>query len=390
MVEWNRRVAIVGVGRTHSTTRRPDVNQAEMVNEAVRDALEDSGLTPGDIDINAIGDMELFQGDHQSDMWHTDAYGGYLKPGIRMTTGGTTGGMLVNTAGYFVASGIYNTALIVGFQKHDEGNATTGLSSIEDPLWDGILSTGVGGGTAATLINRYGKRIEEVAAKLRVQASENASRNPYAHLRKRVTVDDVLNSPMLAYPSRVLHICPQSSGACAMIFASEERARQITDKPVWIKDFTTVHKEMVLPEARYGIDRQKPTHQVCAERLYKRNGIKDPRKDLDLLEIYDPSVWFHLELLRDFLLIPMEEVMAMIERGETARDGNLPVCPSGGVLSTNAIGASAMLRVAEAALQIRGDCGAYQVEKDVKRAMATSFGGSGWAICHLLTRDLDG
>jgi len=108
-----------------------------------------------------------------------------------------------------------------------------------------------------------------------------------------------------------------------MIFASEERAREITDKPVWIKDFTTVHKEMTTPESRYGIDRQKPTHQVCAERLYKRNGIKDPRKELDLLEIYDPTVWFHLELLRDFLLIPMEEVMDMIERGETARNGNL-------------------------------------------------------------------
>jgi acetyl-CoA C-acetyltransferase len=391
MVTWNRRAAIVGIGRTHASARRPDVNQLEMVNEAVREALQDAGLTPKDIDCNVLGDMELFQGDYQSDMWHVDGYGGRLGSGFRITSGGSTGLTIAASATNLVASGLYDIVIAIGFQKHDEGNATTGLCSVIDPLWPAWFNAGVSGGTAQEMVKEYGTGVEETAARVRVNAADNASRNPYAHLRQKLTMEDVMKSPYIVYPMRMLHLCPQSTAACAVIFACEEKAKKITKNPVWVKDHQTCHKEgldgaaYMLPSEFGG---KGSAWRKAAEVLYKRNGITDPLKQIDLIEMYDPTVWFHMEFLQHFLMVDAKELHKMINRGDTARDGRIPVCPSGGVVTTNPIGATALLRVAEAALQIRGDCGDYQVEKDVHTALSSGFGGSYWTGLMLLTKNL--
>jgi acetyl-CoA C-acetyltransferase len=387
MKHFNRDVAIVGIGQTKSTARRPDVNQLELVNEAVVEALNDAGLSPKDIDVNFIGDMELFQGDYQSDMWHVAGYGGYLRPGFRATTGGTTGGMLVCDAQNFVASGMYDTAICIGFQKHDEGNASTGLTSAEESMWYNWTGVGVGGAQAEKWVQKYGTRIEEIAAKLRVQMSINASKNPKTHLRKVLTVEEVMNSPVISYPLRLLHLCPQSTAACALILASEKRAREITKKPVWIKDYVVSHYEEMSVELRRGQD-TKTTMRDAAEKLYKRNGISDPVKEIDVMEIYDPFVWIAIHTLSGFLLKETKEIFDMIEQGAMAMDGEIPINPSGGVMCSNPIGATSMIRVAEAALQVRGDA-ANQVPKEVNTALASSFGGTVWTILHLLSKTQD-
>ena len=94
----NRQVAIVGIGQSKHRGHRPDINQAELVREAVEDALRDSGLSLKDIDCVVHGDMELFEGIHQPDMWHTLGDGAFLKSGFRITTGGTTGATIACAA----------------------------------------------------------------------------------------------------------------------------------------------------------------------------------------------------------------------------------------------------------------------------------------------------
>ena len=189
---------------------------------------------------------------------------------------------------------------------------------------------------------------------------------------------------------RFLHLCPQSNAACAVIYATEEKAKAISNKPVWVKDHVTCHNESLYSSGRFiGFGGKDNSWRVCAEKLYKRNGITNPLKEIDVFEMYDPSVWFHFELLEQIMMLPEGEVFKMIDRGDTARDGVFPVNPSGGVLASNPIGATAMLRVAEAALQVRGHCGDYQVGKEVKTAMASGFGGSKWTVLHLLTKELD-
>jgi acetyl-CoA C-acetyltransferase len=394
-MHWNRRAAIVGVGRTHSTTRRPDVNQAEMINEAVNAALEDAGLTMKDIDLNLVGDMELFQGDYASDMWHVSGLGGNMASGMRMITGGCTGGMLVCSAACFSSSGLHDVVMAVGWQKHDEGSATTGLNAAEDPLWEGWFQggTGGGGGFAVPFIRAVGDECaQRIAAILRSQISECASKNPYAHVRKVYTPEDVMNSPWLSYPMRLLHVCPQSTGAACVIVAAEERAKEISKKPVWIKDFVTSHQEGFWADSTMlgGCMGKNSTWYDAAKKLYKRNNITDPLKQIDLFEMYNPNVWVTMECLQNTLMLEIEDMFEKIESGYFhGLTGEFPLNPSGGVLATNAIGASAMLRTLEAAVQIRGDGGPFQTQKEINVAMASSFGGCGWNTLTLLTKSID-
>ena len=156
-------------------------------------------------------------------------------------------------------------------------------------------------------------------------------------LKPGLTMEDVQKSPYLIYPMRMLHLCPQSSGACAVIFACEAKAKKISKKPVWVKDHWTCHKEMI-DSVSYLSPKEfsgpGSAWRKAAEVLYQRNGITNPLKQIDLFEMYDPTVWYHLEFLQHFLMIDGKEVLKMVDRGDTARDGKFPVCPSGGVVAT--------------------------------------------------------
>ncbi|MBU1943013.1 MAG: acetyl-CoA acetyltransferase, partial [Actinobacteria bacterium] len=123
--------------------------------------------------------------------------------------------------------------------------------------------------------------------------------------------------------------------------------------------------------------------------LYRRNGITDPVRDIDVIEMYDPSTWAELIWMEDMGLCERGEAWRMVERGETEIDGKIPVNPSGGVVSTNPGTPSTMIRYIEAALQVRGDAGGHQVPREVRTAVATGFGGTGWTPMVLLSRDRD-
>jgi len=360
----------------------------EMVNEAVREALEDAQLTPKDIDANVIGNMDHFEGVYEADLWHVDGYGGYLTPGLRITGGGTTGGYVARGAVNLVASGVYDVVLANAWEKQDEiEQSTTGIANSRDPFWSKWTSSGaIHASDAVQMVSEYGSYAEEMAAKLRVELSEAASRNPKAHLRKKLTMQEVIDSPYLVYPLRYLHMCPQPSGAACLIFASEEKAKKITKKPIWVKDYAHVSVNTAEPHSH--TSEGKPMQQSVAEKLYKRNGITNPLKQIDLFEMYNPHVWWQMAWMDLFLQLPHGENLKMIERGDTGLNGSFPICPSGGVVAANPIGATSMVRVAEAALQLRGDGGEYQVAKNVKTALASNFGGGG-TMLWLLSNSLD-
>ncbi len=384
-----RNVAVVGVGQSNHRAHRPDVNQAELVREAVEDALNDSGLDLKDIDCVVHGNMELFEGVHQPDMWHVMGNGAYMKSGFRITTGGSTGSTLACASHNLVASGLYDTVMAVGFEKQEEGQTTTGITAMADPLWQREIQTGaITGTTGLRWVSEFGERAEWAAAKLRVMMADNARKNPKAHLRIQITEEDVMNSRLLAYPLRLLHMCPESNGTCAVIFADEEKAKKYPQKPVWFKDHVTVHKEEIFfrggPQEIYN----KYTMDVAADRLYERNGIREPIKEFQMFEMYDPSSWWMLDWTARFLKIDQQTTMDMVEKGEFGIEGSFPLDPSGGVQSTNPIGATALIRAAETALQVRGDAGEHQVPKDVKQAIASGFGGTYWSVLMLFTKEL--
>ena len=129
----SQRVGIVGIGQTRHSTRRPYENDGEMIYDAVSQALADAQLNINDIDNVIIGNMDLFEGHALNDALLSDFSGGTGKSGFKMKTGGTVGSMNVISGWYNVASGLYDTTLVIGWEKHDEGPTTSAITTIWDP-----------------------------------------------------------------------------------------------------------------------------------------------------------------------------------------------------------------------------------------------------------------
>ncbi|MBW1989611.1 MAG: hypothetical protein JRI97_08700 [Deltaproteobacteria bacterium] len=387
----NRNVGIVGVGQSVFSSHREDVNQPEMIHEAVVEALEHAGITMDDVDCVVHGNMELFEMVHQPDCWHVLGTGGWGKENLRVTTGGTTGATLACAADNLVASGLHDVVMAVGFEKLQEGHTTGGITNMADPLWSRQLQTGaLTGMTAEQMITEFGEeRAKKASMKYRIIMDEHAMLNKKAHRRLGLSMDQAddlaATSPALVGELRMIHMCSQSDGACAVIFASEEKARQIRgDRRIaWVKDHITAHREELF--VVFGEGPVKSTHRYCAEKLFARQGIKNPVEEIDCFEMYDPSSWWGADWLRDFLLLEGDEHLKLIENEEIRINGKFPVNPSGGVIASNPIGATALVRVAEAALQVMGEAGDHQIPKDVRQALASGFGGTLWTVLMLLT-----
>jgi acetyl-CoA C-acetyltransferase len=386
----NRNVGIVGVGQTKYSSHREDVNQPELVAEAVNEALAHAGISLDEVDCVVHGNMELFEMVHQPDLWHSLGSGAYGKETLRVTTGGTTGATLVAAADHLVASELHDVVLAIGFEKLQEGHTTGGITNMADPLWGRNLQTGaLTGMTATEMILEFGEeRAKSASMKYRILMDQHAMLNDKAHRRLGLEMDQAddlaKNSPALVGELRMIHMCSQSDGACAIVFASEEKAKQLRPNPAWIQDHVTAHREEMF--VLFGDEPVVHTHEYAARKLYRRNDITDPRSQIDLFEMYDPSSWWGVDWLREFLLVEGDEHLEMVENSEIAIDGSFPVNPSGGVIASNPIGATAMIRVAEAALQVMGEAGRHQAPKDVNLALASGFGGTMWTVLFLLSK----
>ena len=386
------RTAIVGVGQTYHTTKRNDVNLAEMVGEAVRAALADAQLSIKEIEAFIFSNMEAFEGVLLPEHGMITEVGAVGKPGFKVTGGGTTGAEAVGAGCHMIGAGLYDIMMVIGWQKHDCGDATAGISAAAVPTFAKGMVTGAVSEFAKQALgymNESGAK-EEHAAMVRLKADRGACRNPYSHLKLGLkSVDEVLKSQYLVWPIRLYDFCPQSCGACVVIIASEKRAKKIHKKPVWVADFEVVHQQP-FRAGSFGDPTGTETYSqhVACERLYKRNGITDVKKQVDLAEIYEPSTWEEISLYEHLYFCEKNEGWKLIEKGVTEIGGDFPVNPSGGVLATNPIGATPVIRIAEAALQIRGDAGEHQATRDIKSAVATALGGPNWTSLFLLKRSL--
>ncbi len=126
--------------------------------------------------------------------------------------------------------------------------------------------------------------------------------------------------------------------------------------------------------------------QTIATSLYAQAGVKDPVADLDVAEVYEPATYAELAMYENLWFCPKGQGGALMDSGVTEMDGRLPVNPSGGVLSTNAVGATALVRVAEAALQVMNEAGEHQID-GVRTALATGYGGNAWTEGMILKGD---
>jgi acetyl-CoA C-acetyltransferase len=193
---------------------------------------------------------------------------------------------------------------------------------------------------------------------------------------------------MLWDPLHFLESCPSSDGAAAVVLASEEVARRSPRPPAWV----IAHAKRTEFSSFPGRDTVRPVAGVdCAEALYEKAGITDPLRQIDCAELYVPFSWYEPMWLEGHLITPEGEGWKLTDAGETELGGGFPVNASGGVLSSNPIGASGLIRCLEAANQVRGTAGDYQVDgADV--ALGHAYGGAAqyfamWIVSSDLTPD---
>jgi acetyl-CoA C-acetyltransferase len=198
-----------------------------------------------------------------------------------------------------------------------------------------------------------------------------------------LTLEKVKESPMLWDPIRFQESCPSSDGACAVILTNEAGARRAPRPPAWIHALA-VRSELGQFPGRNPVRPQAGVE--CAHDVYRQAGITDPRSQIDMAELYVPFSWYEPMWLEGHDIAGPGEGWKMVDSGETDLGGSFPVNPSGGVLSTNAIGASGMVRFAEAALQVRGLAGEHQVD-DVRTALAQAYGGAAQYFAMGVLRD---
>ena len=383
-----RKVAIAATGQTKHTSKRLDINLRELITEAATRALEDAELKIEDVDAVLLGNMEPFEGFMFPELWSVEGWGGYLKPSVKFNTGGTVGTTTTIAAYYYVASGLYDVVLALGFEKQSDGHTQTAITTVGDPIWERSMMAGAIGNfavMASTYIHESGAT-EEQAAKVAVKARRNACNNDYAHLQMPdITVEQVLASPMLSYPIRRLDMCPQSDGAVALVLVEESKAKHLARQPAWIKAVATAHEQQYMGDSPKRLAEMR-SQIAASQRLYKLAGITNPRKELDVAEIYEVATYAELAMYENLGFCERGQAGRLIDEGVTSMEGELPVNPSGGVLATNPIGATAMIRVAEAALQVMGKAGNHQVE-NVRTALATGYGGNAWTDALILGRD---
>jgi len=366
------RCAVVGVGQTHHAAARRDVALGGLVREAAGRALLDAELEWNEIDAVVLGKgPDIMEGLMSPELYLADALGAVGKPILRAYTSGNAGGAAASTGVSLISAGTFSRVLVVAFEKQSEASAAG--STLQHLPFEARWQGGTGslfGAICREYIHRSGApaHIGDVAA---LKDRNNAVRNPFAQVRREdVTLETIAASRMLWDPIRLLHSSPSSDGACSVVLADERTAERY-DRPAWVHGCAVRTEPPVAPQH----DNVDPrAGRDCANAVYRQAGITDPLRDFDVAELFVPYSWIEPMLLENLGFAASTTGWRFIDEGRTTVDGDLPVNPSGGLLGANPIGASGLIRFAEAAMQVRGRAGTHQLD-GVRLALGHAAGG---------------
>jgi acetyl-CoA C-acetyltransferase len=365
------RIAIVGVGQTKHEARKIQDSFADMVYEAVKMALEDAGMGVDQVDNVITTSNDFWDGRTISSMATGDVSGARGKNVSCVEGDGTFGAFYGMTR---ILSGSYGTTLVTAYSKGSESESPMITNAAFDPIYMRCL--GLDMVTACALqarryMKRYGITEEEMAV-ISVKNHLNALSNPNAHLGLKITVDDVMKSRKVSDPLKLLDCSPVSDGAACIILANEERARKITDKPVWVKGVSFCADAYLLGDRDLA---ECKALEKAARKAYGMAGIRDPRREIDVAEVYDAFTYQESMWTEGLGFCGPGEGGKLAVSGATAKGGDIPVNPSGGLLGAHPVIAGGLIRMVETVRQIRGEAGAMQVKDNVKIALAHGVNG---------------
>ncbi len=349
----------------------------ELSFEASKMALDSAGLTLKDVDAVVEGSApDAFDGVHMKGEYLIDGSGGVGKPYQRVYVGGGTG-VFTPIAGWWnVASGFSDICLCVAEEKMSSlhPHPQYAFWSIFDQILErplGVTLLWIFALEMRRYMHKYGITEEDIAH-VAVKNKGNAVDHPCAQLAAKISVEDVMKSEPICWPVKRLDVSPPSDGAAAVVLASERVAKKLTDEPVWLDGvgwtLDTTHwtnRDLAYPDYV----------EKAAKMAYRMAGIKNPRKEIDIAEAYDPFDYKELHHMEGLQLAGKGEAAKMAVEGVTQRDGDLPVCPSGGLLGVgNPIAAAGMMKICEVFWQLRGEAGKRQVKKDARVGLAQAWG----------------
>ena len=349
-----RDVSVIGAGMVRFA-KQPDRTLAEIAWPAVKQAIDDSGVDKRNIEA----------------AWCGTALGGMMSGQRVLKAIGLTGLPIVNVenacsssssafreAWVAVAAGLYDIALVIGVEKLTRfGGGTLPLETEDFEVAHGMVMPALYGMRAKRYMHDYGLTGEQLAG-VAVKAHDHGALNEDAQYRNRITVEEVMAARPIADPFTLLHCCPSGDGAAALVIAADTVAARHTAKPVRVRAselasgrYMTGFRDMTTPEI---------TVRGAAE-AYEMAGLGP--EDIDVAEVHDAFTIAELLYYEALGFCARGDAAGLLEDGETSLGGRIPVNPSGGLLSKgHPVGATGAAQMVEIVRQLRGACGARQVE----------------------------
>ena len=379
------RVAIVGIG-IHPFGRTDGMSGRQQALVATRAALADAGLSWDQIQFAFGGSRD--GGDADSLVNELGLTG---LPFMNVWNGCATGGSALTMADTTIRSGAFDLGVAVGFDKHPRGAFNADPESLGIGSWYGETGMMLTTQFFATKIQRYMAQHDishSTLAKVAVKAFENGARNPNAWRRTPMTEEQVAGSRMVSDPLTQYMFCSPGEGAVALVLCRADRAREYTDRPIFLDAvaFRTrkfgsfeVFSPWLSPDRADG-----PTVEAAAA-AFEHAGIGPD--DLDLAQVQDTESGAEIMHMAETGLCKDGEQEHLVQSGATRIGGVLPINTDGGCLANGEpIGASGLRQIYESVLQLRGDAGPRQVPGDPKTAFTHVYGAPGLSACTVLSR----
>jgi len=383
-----REIAIVGGAETRFGELF-DHSYADLIVEAALGALDDADLEREAIEAAWLGtatpNVSGLAGDSGADL--TDALGLRGVPSSRVANYCTTGMEAVRAAALAVASGMYDTVLVVGAEKMRDVPTRGSLLARHVIDTHPVLAKGrTAPGQFALLGTRYLAEFgydREVLAAVALKNHENGSRNPNAHFRKPITEQQWALAPMIASPLGLFDCCPTTDGAAGVVLTTRALAERSGRPYVLLRGiglstwggYFTVQFDSDFDFLGF------PATRGAAQQAYAQAGITDPARQIDVAEVHDCFTITELINYEDLGFCPRGQGGAMAASGRTSLDGDLPVNTSGGLKACgHPIGASGVRMVVDVRQQLLGLAGERQVA-DARRGLCHTLGGPGIVSC---------
>lgn len=386
-----RKVAIVGMGHTNFMFDSPKT-EVEMFAEAAMDAITESNLKPKDIQAincgNGLGDFS--EGQIMVHSYTANDIGCINVPATRFEGACASATIAIRDAAMWVASGQYDIVLAGGTEKATAMGtplATRTFAMGADSRYEfpsGLTFPGFFALLAHLYSSKYSiplDKLKEQMALVSVQSHHYGTMNPHAQFKKKITVEDVLNSFMVASPLQLLDCCPFSDGAAAVVIASEEVAKKLTDKPVYIIGMGQASSGRM--SSQYAYLPRIRAREVAVKQAYDMAGLGP--EDIDVCELHDCFSIASIIAVESLGFAEYGKGGELWEKGETKIGGKIPINISGGLKAKgHPIGATGASQTYEIVKQLRGELvdQGRQVE-GAKIGLVDTLGGDG-IICNLI------